>query len=76
VLSRAIGGVRQSLNYTDFALIQTIIAPQEVLKGFNPLIKKIKSLRKHNEQESRRLAELRDTLLPRLMSGELKVDEK
>ena len=28
------------------------------------------------EEESRRLAQLRDTLLPRLMSGELKVDEK
>ena len=28
-----------------------------------------------NEQESRRLAELRDTLLPKLMSGELKVNE-
>ena len=28
-----------------------------------------------NEQESRRLAQLRDTLLPRLMSGELKVNE-
>lgn len=28
-----------------------------------------------NNQESRRLASLRDTLLPRLMSGELKVDE-
>ena len=27
------------------------------------------------EQESRRLAELRDTLLPKLMSGELKVNE-
>ena len=27
----------------------------------------------NNEQESRRLAELRDTLLPKLMSGELKV---
>ena len=26
-----------------------------------------------NRKESRRLAELRDTLLPRLMSGELKV---
>jgi len=26
-------------------------------------------------QESRRLAELRDTLLPKLMSGELKVNE-
>ena len=29
----------------------------------------------NNEDESRRLAELRDTLLPRLMSGELKVNE-
>ena len=28
-----------------------------------------------NQQESRRLAELRDTLLPKLMSGELKVNE-
>ena len=28
-----------------------------------------------NNQESRRLAELRDTLLPKLMSGELKVNE-
>lgn len=29
----------------------------------------------HNRNESRRLAELRDTLLPKLMSGELKVNE-
>ncbi len=29
----------------------------------------------NNRAESRRLAELRDTLLPKLMSGELKVDE-
>jgi type I restriction enzyme S subunit len=28
-----------------------------------------------NELESRRLAEIRDTLLPKLMSGELKVNE-
>jgi type I restriction enzyme S subunit len=28
-----------------------------------------------NKIESRRLAELRDTLLPRLMSGEIKVNE-
>ena len=36
-----------------------------------PLQQKIIS----NELESRRLAQLRDTLLPRLMSGELKVNE-
>ena len=75
VLLRAIGGVRQSLNYTDFAMIQTIIAPQEIVDAFNPLFEKIKVIQKHLEQESRRLAELRDTLLPKLMSGELKVNE-
>ena len=75
VLLRAIGGVRQSLNYTDFAMIQTIIAPQEIVDTFNPLFEKIKVIQKHIEQESRRLAELRDTLLPKLMSGEFKVNE-
>jgi len=34
----------------------------------------MKQIQKNN-QESRRLAQLRDTLLPRLMSGELKVNE-
>ena len=75
VLLRAIGGVRQSLNYTDFAMIQTIIAPQETIDAFNPMFEKIKVTQKHLETENNRLAELRDTLLPKLMSGELKVNE-
>ena len=49
--------------------------PEEVISCFSkhtkPLFDKIKVL----SQESRRLAELRDTLLPRLMSGELKVND-
>ena len=32
-------------------------------------------LKRNNEDEFHRLAELRDTLLPKLMSGELKVNE-
>ena len=75
VLLRAIGGVRQSLNYTDFAMIQTIIAPQETIDAFNPMFEKIKVTQKHLETENNRLAELRDTLLPKLMSGELKVND-
>ena len=75
VLLRAIGGVRQSLNYVDFAMIQTIIAPQDVVDTFNPIFEKIKSMSKHLEAENDRLATLRDTLLPKLMSGELKVNE-
>ena len=75
VLLRAIGGVRQSLNYTDFAMIQTIIAPQETIDAFNPMFEKIKVTQKHLETENNRLASLRDILLPKLMSGELKVNE-
>ena len=75
VLSRAIGGVRQSLNYSDFAMIKTVLAPKEIVMKFNPLIEIIKGVQKHNNKENERLAELRDTLLPRLMSGELKVNE-
>ena len=73
VLSRAIGGVRQSLNYVDFSMIQAIIAPKEVVDSFNPLIENIKALKNHIQDESLCLAALRDTLLPRLMSGELNV---
>ena len=73
VKARAIGGVRQSLNYTDFGFIQTVIAPTSVMEKFNPFYKKIQAAQKHLEEENSRLSSLRDTLLPRLMSGELKV---
>ena len=43
----------------------------EVIEKFNWIKKYVAA----NQQESRRLAALRDTLLPRLMSGELKVNE-
>lgn len=53
--------------------MKLITPPEEVISCFSkhtkPLFDKIKVL----SQESRRLAELRDTLLPKLMSGELKV---
>lgn len=75
VKSRAIGGVRQSLNYTDFCLIQSIIAPKEVVEIFNPIYETLLSQQKHIVRENDRLVSLRDTLLPRLMSGELKVNE-
>ena len=75
VLSRAIGGVRQSLNYSDFAMIKTIVAPKDIIDAFNPMYERIKASQKNKEAENSRLAALRDTLLPRLMSGEIKVGD-
>ena len=49
--------------------------PQNVVEAFNPMIEKTKAMQKHLETENNRLATLRDTLLPKLMSGELKVND-
>ena len=54
--------------------MKLLIPNSEVIEEFSmntkPLFEKIRTV----QQESRRLAELRDTLLPKLMSGELNVE--
>lgn len=75
VASLAIGGVRQSLSYDDLSLIETIIPSENVVEKFNNLYNQMKKTIKANKLENSRLSLLRDTLLPRLMSGELEVPE-
>ena len=59
-------------NLTDFMFPAPIqLKETDIIKQFD-LIRKNIAL---NDEESRRLAELRDTLLPRLMSGEIKVED-
>ena len=55
--------------------IQFVMPVSDVLAEFNPLVSTYYAQIKHYDQESRRLAQLRDTLLPRLMSGELEVNK-
>ena len=55
--------------------LQLVIAPKNIMDSFEERMKPLFAEQECIEDESRRLAELRDTLLPRLMSGELKVDE-
>ncbi len=59
------------------ALMQKIvyIPSKEVLKSFFRIYYSIIDVQKEAQQESHRLATLRDTLLPKLMSGELKVND-
>lgn len=73
VISFAIGGVRQTLNYSDFALIDATIPPLNIVQSFNEIYLHLKKKISINEQENQRLAALRDTLLPKLMSGEIKL---
>lgn len=53
--------------------MQVIIPNEDVLEHFNSLVSALYVQLKHNEQESSRLASLRDTLLPKLMSGQIKL---
>jgi type I restriction enzyme S subunit len=55
--------------------LQLIIAPERILHDFENIMKPLFTQQEVLEDESRRLAELRDTLLPKLMSGELKVGD-
>ena len=54
---------------------KVVIPPSEVMKSFNDLLSNFFSKMNKNAIENSRLSTLRDTLLPRLMSGELEVPE-
>lgn len=69
----AIGGVRQTLRYEDLSRINLIIPPLSIIRDYNTFHYKIKESVKYLIQENLRLSSLRDTLLPKLMSGEIKV---
>ena len=74
VALRAIGGVRQSLGYDDFSLIKTIYPTPDVVVEFNNLYLKMKEVITRNNIQNNNLTTLRDSLLPKLMSGELKIN--
>ena len=58
----------------DFTSLEPIVIPSESsLQLFQSMIDKLQMKLQMNGSESQKLASLRDTLLPKLMSGELKV---
>ena len=56
-------------------IVPTVIPDDETLKRFSDFCDPIMKQIWKNEQESKRLVELRDSLLPKLMSGELDVSD-
>ena len=75
VLNRAIGGVRQTLSYKDFALIKLVYPPYDIVEKFNCIYAGLLENKNSIKREISKLSELRDTLLPKLLSGELKIDD-
>ena len=73
VQQNAQGGVQQGIRMASLKAFQFAI-PND-LKLFDNLVKPIISKVKSNDKENDTLSLLRDTLLPRLMSGEIEVPE-
>ena len=72
----AVGSTGQTELPRDRVKTMTIIVPSDdALTKFNYIIEPMAMTMYRNIEENKRLAELRDTLLPRLMSGELKVND-
>lgn len=71
--SRANSGVQVNLSSSEIKASSIWIATDEVNKEFNALTEPLLSMIMANDIENQKLADLRDTLLPQLMSGELDV---
>ena len=69
------GSVRQSLSYDYFADIPCIIPPKETIDLFNAIHDIVKHSYDFSIGYAMKLAGLRDTLLPKLISGEIRVPE-
>jgi type I restriction enzyme S subunit len=77
IRSRGSGGsVTANLNKGDFAKIPIALPPVELSKQFQELTEPVFKRILSNEHESRTLAALRDALLPKLLSSELRVPAK
>ena len=69
------GAVQPHVKPADIHDFDLVIPPHETIQKFQNTISSFIRKKGIIEQESRRLAQLRDTLLPRLMSGEIKVED-
>ena len=75
LMSHMTGGAQQHINKNNVEGLNIVIPSHDVMASFRDITFPIYDKIGYLCQENDRLAELRETLLPKLMSGELKVNE-
>lgn len=68
------GTVFGSINKKQFESLPFVVAPDELVRRFQSLVGSLDEKIESNEWQMRNLAILRDALLPKLLSGELSVE--
>lgn len=75
VIVRSSGSVRQALRYEDLIQIKFKNPSEKLLIEFNAFYSELKREIDRLKNENKNLSEIRDSLLPKLMSGELDVSD-
>jgi type I restriction enzyme S subunit len=73
IVSRANGSTFLEISKANFRPIPVVAPPNDILDAFEQIVRPIYSRLVLNERASRTLAGIRDTLLPKLISGELRL---
>ncbi len=73
ILQKANGSTFLEISKTNFRPIPVIVASAAILKAFDEIAQPLYKHIVANEQESEALAKTRDLLLPKLMSGEIRL---
>jgi type I restriction enzyme S subunit len=75
LLSKTTGSVFPNLSAPDIKNFPILVPPQEVAQAFDGATEPMTERAEANVRESRTLAAVRDTLLPKLISGELRIKD-
>lgn len=73
VKSIVTGAVQPKISQSNLKSIEVVIPPENQIKAFNEQIEAMFTLIRNREDENKYLSTLRDSLLPKLMSGEIDV---
>ena len=69
------GAVQAKISQSNLKSLSVVIPPEDLLEEFNNRVNKLFELIRNNKDEIKKLTQLRDTLLPKLMSGEIDVSK-
>jgi len=75
IVSRANGSTFLEISKTNFRPIPTVAPSSLIMDAFEQISRPLYKKLVENEHESRTLASLRDTLLPKLISGQIRVKD-
>jgi type I restriction enzyme S subunit len=76
IIDRANGTTFLEISKSNFKPMEVLIPPTKILTKFVHQVEPLYTQIGNNEQQSRTLAQIRDALLPKLMSGEIRVDNQ